>query len=81
MQEKKRLERIVEKKKEEDELAALKAEKKKEADEKRAQQARRVVADKKVDRMLKTEGFEEKIRANGAAAEKTQMKLLAGDRA
>jgi hypothetical protein len=76
MQEKKRLERIVEKKKEEDELAALKAEKKKEADEKRAQQVRRVAADKKVDRMLKTEGFEEKIRAKGAAAEKRQMKLL-----
>jgi flagellar biosynthesis GTPase FlhF len=76
MKEKKKQEREAEKKKEEDELAAVRAEKKKEAAEKIAQQARRVAADKKVDKMLKKNGFSAQVTAREEATEKRQKKLL-----
>jgi hypothetical protein len=70
MKEKKKQEREAEKKKEEDELAAVRAEKKKEAAEKIAQQAQRVAADKKVDEMLKKNGFSAQVITRGEADEK-----------
>ena len=76
MKKKKMQEREEEKMKEAEELVARKAEKKKEEEERRAQQARRVAADRKVDEILRIDGFAAQIRAKGEANEKKQQKLL-----